>query len=147
MEKIDLYTELNLNKYYWGGALLYRCVDFDEANFLDQICTDEEFIPLGNNWNEINYKQFDEMLHSALQFDLGFTKHEIMDKQKADFYFNILLKDFDAQNVKCFSNWYNNPWKNLNGGAFNSISINTMDLVFSIVNKNQVLFVYFLFED
>lgn len=149
MKKQDLYTELNLGKYYWGGAFLYSSIDIvaDEVNILDQICTDRGFTPLGHDWNEIDYKQFDKMLHSALQFDLGFTKHEIMNEQKTNFYFNILLKGFDVQNVRCFSNWYNNPWENLTGGVFNSISINTMDLALAILDKNQALFVYFLFED
>lgn len=151
MKKQNLYEELKLEKFYWGGAIKFNFMNIDinsnVIDILDKICIEEGLIPLNTEWNEINHKDFDDLLHSALQFDLGFTKYEIMNTNEAEFWYNILTEKLDIQEARYFTNWFNNPWKSLGGGSFNSLSPHTMDLAVAMIDATQILFVYFLFED
>jgi hypothetical protein len=151
--KIDLYKELQLDNYYWGGALkIITKVDInskaDIINALDQVCKNEKLSPLGEDWNEINYDEFKLLLNSALQFNLGFSGHRVMSIEEAHTYFETLTNDFDINASKYFTNCFNHFWDDEDKGyTGNSISENTLDLAVSMVNYNKLLFVYFLFED
>ncbi|MDR1154871.1 MAG: hypothetical protein LBL04_09165 [Bacteroidales bacterium] len=140
---------MDLEKYFEGGVLKYTFINVDirkdAIRILDMICMEEGLIPLNTNWNEINRNDFEEMLHSALQFDLGFTACEIMPVDKVESYYHIFIDGFDIQKTRCFTNWSNNPWKGPSGG--NKISIHTLDFALAMMDKDKLLFVYVLFED
>ncbi len=152
--KLNLYKELKLDNYYWGGALKISEVSIDLSskysivNFLDQVCITEKLNGLGESWNEINYNNFKLLLNSALQFDLGFSEHRVMSVEKAEDYFGILTNDFNINTSRYFTNCFDHFWNNENKVfTANSISKNTLDLAVSIVSNDKLLFVYFLFED
>jgi hypothetical protein len=150
--KLDLYKELKLNDYYWGGAfrINFEKIDLTSTpiviNILDKVCTDEGLIALNELWNEIDYNLFKTILLSAFQFNLGFTAHETMPYEKAQLYYKSVMENFNIETCRCFTNWTNNPW-DVGGGGFNAISEHTLNLALSIINNNEMLFIYFLFED
>lgn len=152
--KIDLYKELQLHNYHSGGAFIIEntSIDLEESaavfRVLDKACTSEKLIPLGEDWNEINYAEFNLLLNSALQFDLGFTRQRVMTIEQAQQYYEILTKGFDFSASRYFTNCFDHFWNNeSNSFTSNSISQKTLDLAVSIVSKDKILFVYFLFED
>jgi hypothetical protein len=128
--KLDIYKELKLNDYYWGGALRinFEKIDLNSTsiviNILDKVCEDEGFKALNEAWNEIDYNQFKTILLSAFQFNLGFTKHETMPPEKAQWYYKSVLEYFNTESCRCFTNWFNNPWDNISGGSAITIFLN-----------------------
>jgi hypothetical protein len=151
--KIDLYNDLHLDSYYWGGALnITTKVDIssksDLINALDKVCKNEDLTALGEDWNEINYDEFKHLLTSALQFNLGFAGHRVMSEEKAHDNFEALTTGFDINTSRCFTNCFNHFWDDKNKGySSNSISKHTIDLAIAILNEDKILFTYFLFED
>jgi len=151
--KLDIYKELKLNDYYWGGALRinFEKIDLNSTpgviNTLDKVCTDEGLIPLSEGWREIDYNEFKTTLLAAFQFDLGFTAHRTMPYEKAQWYYQSAIENLNIETCRCFTNCTDNPWDNKYGYGGNSISEHTLDLALSIINNNEMLFVYVLFED
>lgn len=151
---VNWYEDLQLDKYFWGGALtasydrINLSITSEVINTLDEVCKSEKLNPLGEKWHEIDVNQFEHLLKSALQFDLGFTEHRVMPIEKAEDFFKILTDSSNTNASKYFTNCYNHFWDNQNKGyAANSISSQTMDLVTAKVSADKTVLVYFLFED
>lgn len=152
--KSNIYKELELHNYYWGGALHIGNINVDLnskhdiVNILDHTCKYEELRPLNSEWNEINYEQFQHLLISAFQYNLGYPSHQVMSIDKTQHYFKLFTENFNKNKCRCFTNCFGLPWDNENKvHSFNSISEHTIDLALSIIDSNKLLFVYFLFED
>jgi hypothetical protein len=151
--KLNIYKELKLDDYYWGGALRinFKKIDLSSTTIvidtLDMVCADEGLIPLNEGWSEIDYNQFKIILLAAFQFSLGFTGHRIMPYEKAQQYFESAIENLNIETCRCFTNCSNNPWDNKYGYGSNPISEHTLDLALSIINNNEMLFIYILFED
>ena len=151
--KLNLYKDLKLDTFYWGGAVsIIKQIDLNSKvniiSSLDQACKGEELNPLIDGWNEINYNQFKELLTSALQFNLGFLNHEVMPIEKATHFFKVLTTNYDHEKCRCFTNAFDNPWTTENGSfSYNSVSKYTLDLALTLVNEDKLLLIYFFFED
>jgi hypothetical protein len=148
----NLFIDLKLDTLFLGGAFKGEAkIENLEAKdcvlkLIDDFCVKKDLLPLGEDWNEISYTEFDSLLHDALQFDLGFTAYRVLKYDEANQFYNILMADFDTTKCKCFTNCFSNPWKNSSYSS-NSVSQHTLDLVVVIVNSNKILVVYFFFED
>lgn len=153
MNKLNIYEELKLQDYYWGGALRvnFGKIDLNSTssalNTLDEVCKGEGLIELNEDWIEIDYNLFKRMLLSAFRFNLGFSAHEQMPPEKAQLYYNSVIENLNIEACRCFTNWHNNPWDAGGGGGGFSVSKHTLDLALSLINNREMLFVYFLFED
>ena len=153
MNKLNIYEELKLKEYYWGGALRvsFEKIDLHSTsnviNILDEVCKSEGLNGLNEDWNEIDYNLFKKILLSSFQFNLGFSNSEQMPAEKAQWYYNATIENLNMETCRCFTNWHNNPWDQGGGGGGFSVSKHTLDLALSIINNSEMLFVYFLFED
>jgi len=155
MEYQELHKDLNLNIFFDGFTNVYKNLNiniesFTEAtSFIDKICLSHNFIGLKEEWKELSFEEAESFFISSLRFNIGFTKHENMSKEKARDFYIKLTENFNLQKCSFFSNWYNNPWIE---GCDNSIGINTisdstLDLALFIIDENKILFHFISFED
>ncbi len=148
-----LFQSLGIDKFHEGGASQY-IVDglniFDESRvneFLDEICTQENLIPLQGRWRRLDFQEYCDLLLNGLWHDLAFLSCERMSKSEAETFFEELISRFDKNQCNCYTNWLNNPWKTNAGLSWNSITSNTFDLALIVLDKEKALFTYFIAED
>jgi hypothetical protein len=149
MTKRDLYKELGMGEFFWGDSFI---VDRDETNLdiikeVDKICIFENRNPLAEKWNELNFAECAELLFNAFNYDLAYTGCAVMSTEKAENYKNHIFSKFKESDTKCFTNWFQNPWKSKNGASWNSITENTFDMAIVLVDNKKIAFTYFISED
>ena len=78
MERRAIFTALGTGEYIWGNAYLYRIADLDlsvaKNRFLklDEICEAENWKPLGDAWNSLEFSACSQLLMDAIGFDIAF---------------------------------------------------------------------------
>lgn len=154
MEEVDLYKDLQLDRFFQGLAKIYSGLNIniksnpDVLRSIDNICLSHGFIALNEEWKELTTKEAEDFFISSLRFNIGFTNHENMPEEKAKNLYHDLTKSFNLEGCKVFTNWYNNPWtNNEDPTGINTISDATLDLALVIVDENKLLFYFISFED
>jgi hypothetical protein len=149
MTKQNLYKELGMDEFIWGDCFMVQRTEneIDVINSIDNICIAENRNPLGENWNEISYTDCSELLLNAFIFDLAYTSGANMSTEKAEYFRDTVFSNFDEYSTKCYTNWYQNPWKSKNGASWNPITENTFDMAIVLVDRTKIVFTYFISED
>lgn len=149
MKKRELYKELGMDEFYFGDSFI---VDRDKSCFdiikeIDHLCITEKRNPLGGKWNELNFGECSDLLLNAFNFDLAYKDFAVMPIEKAEFYRNFIVSKFDESDTVCFTNWFQNPWKNKNVVVWNPITDNTFDMAIVFADSTKIVFTYFIGED
>jgi hypothetical protein len=149
MKKQDLYNEFGMNEFYWGDSFIIDRDTFgsDIIKEIDNICVYESKTPLAEKWNELEFSDCSELLLNAFNFDLAYQGCKIMPIEKAEYYKNLIVSKFEKSDTKCFTNWFQNPWKSKNGASWNSITDNTFDMAIILADSKKIAFTYFISED
>ncbi|MCU0440586.1 MAG: hypothetical protein MUC49_22045 [Raineya sp.] len=151
MVKIDLYKKYQMYDFFGGGCfeiefdITHQSLDFLE--FLDQICIKEKLHPIFDKWQKIDFQESCDLLLNALNFDLAYQRCENMPFEKALFFQKLIIEKFDQKKCFCFTNWFQNPWKEENGASWNSITNHTFDMAIVFTNFKRHVFIYFISED
>ncbi|WP_445722692.1 hypothetical protein [Flavobacterium sp.] len=149
MKKQDLYKELRMDEFFWGGSFIVDRdkVDSELIKEIDRICVFENKTPLAEKWKKLNLKECSDLLLNAFNFDLAYQGYAIMTTDKAEYYKKLIVSKFDESDTKCFTNWCQNPWKSKNGASWNSVTENTFDMAIVLADKTKIAFTYFISED
>lgn len=154
MERRDIFTELGMGQYIWGNAYLYHISNLDisvaKNRFLkfDEICKAENWKPLGDTWNSLEFSACSQLLLDSIEFDIAYSSARITPKEIAKKFHGILLQDFHENDSYCYSNWLNNHWRSKeNGSSWNPLTENTFDLSTVFVDSNKILITCFRSED
>jgi len=154
MNNIDLYNKLGLNRFFQGFSIIYNDLEIqlesrpEIIQQIDNICLTHNFIPLKEEWKELNLRETEDFFQSSLRFNIGFKNHENMSKEKAQSSYLELTNSLNLKKCRFFTNWYNNPWTNNNQSTgINTISEATLDLAIIIVDADKLLFHFISFED
>lgn len=150
----DLYAELGLKKYFWGGIkkISLDSIDLTDTesiiSILDSSSANENLSMLGSDWIEIDFNRYKFLCISAFCFSLGFPKKEIMTFEIAQSVFDKIIDEDMFKNCRCYTNCSESPWDGENSAfAFNSISTYAMDLAMVVLNNESLVFTYILYED
>ena len=149
MIKKDLYKALGMEQYCWGDCFM---IDHEAAanktiELIDKICIAEKLNPLAKQWNEISFDACNALLENAFNFDLAYSSSELMPKEKAIYYKDYVMTNFNASETRCFTNWQKNPWTGRKGGSWLPITDHTFDIAIVLVDSTKLIFTYFISED
>lgn len=153
MDKRDLFTELGMEEYIWGDAFLYiipgtdLSIEKNRFSVLDEICKNEDWIPLGDSWKTFDFAECSQILLDSISFDIAYSSCRITPEEKAEEFHRALLRDFSERDTVCYSNWSNNHWQSKNGSSWNSLTENTFDLSTVFMSGERVLITCFRSED
>lgn len=149
MTKRDLYKEFGMDEYIWGDSFIVERTENELSviHCIDNICMAEKRNPLGDKWNEISFVDCKEMLLNAFNFDLAYTSGANMSTEKAEYYRDLVFTNFKVTDTKCYTNWFQNPWKSKNGASWNPITENTFDMAIVLADTTKIAFTYFISED
>jgi len=154
IEKTDIFDKLNMGEYIWGNAYTYSISGIDLAiqtnqfDLLNEICKNEGWTELNDSWNCMEFKQCSELLMDSIEFDMAYSESRITPNDIAMDIHNKLLHSFNESNCFCYSNWFNNHWRDrANGSFWNSLTENTFDLSTVFIKKEKLLITCFRSED
>ena len=154
MERRDIFAALGMGEYIWGNAYLYRIAGLDLSvaisRFLklDEICKTENWKPLGDTWNSLEFSACSRLLMDAIEFDIAYSSTRITPKEIAKNFHRVLLQDFHEADAYCYSNWLNNPWRSEEkGSSWTPLTENTFDVSTVFVNNDKILITCFSSED
>jgi hypothetical protein len=149
MGKQELYKEMGMDEFYWGDCFIIdrNENDSDTIRCIDTVCIVEGRHALADKWNELSFSECSELLLNAFNFDLAYQSCAIMPTEKAAYYRNFLVSKFKDTDTKCFTNWFQNPWKSKHGASWNPITDNTFDMVIVLADATKIAFTLFISED
>lgn len=143
-----------MGEYIWGNAYSYSISGIDltskenQFNLLNEICKNENWNKLDDTWNPMDFKNCSELLMDSLEFDMAYSEARITPNDVALNIHQNLLQDYNDSNCVCYSNWFNNHWRNReNGSSWNSLTENTFDLSTVFIKQASLLITCFRSED
>lgn len=142
-----------MTEHFWGGSVEYDIGEesinneTDVHHLLDKICTMEKLTALHGKWNKLSFEDGSKLLVNALNFDLAYSSGERMPYEKAKHFQEQILSRLNADVCECYTNWFQNPWKNENGASWNPVTRNTFDMAVILFDRKKLVFTYVISED
>ena len=143
----NLFKPMGMNSYFEGNCFIVKRSKLNIFTELNNICISENIIPLDAKWKEFSFVDGTALLLNAFNFDLCYMDSENMPKEKAEYYTNFITKKFNVSATTCYSNWFQNPFKNNSGLGAIAITNNTSDMAIIFVDNSKIAFTYFISED
>jgi len=154
IEKNDIFEKLNMGEYIWGNAFSYSISGIDlkikenQFNLLNEICKNENWNKLDDTWNPMDFKNCSKLLMDSLEFDMAYSEARITPNDVALNIHQNLLLGYNDSNCVCYSNWFNNHWRDREkGSSWNSLTDNTFDLSTVFIKQDKLLITCFRSED
>lgn len=151
MTKTDICKNSGMDEFIWGDCFEIAIDHFNSntkhIELLDTICVNEQLKPLADKWQKIDFDECCDLLLNALHFDLAYQNCENMPYEKALYFQKNIIEKINKNDCHCYSNWFQNPWKTINGASWNPVTENTFDMAIVFIDSKKVIFTYFISED
>ena len=118
-----------------------------DNDLLNEVCIKEGLNSLDESWNKIDFSEGEKMLKSMIIHDLAYINTRVVDEIIAQDISYKLIQSIGKSNIKCYTNWFLNPWESKISEGWNSVTTNTIDMALAFLNNDELLFVWKVGED